>query len=107
MRNALIGLISVAALVLPGTVVAQEGAAAGAVTGAVVGGVVGGPIGAAVGAGVGGVAGGASDADRGRGGAVVVDRPAATGSVGGCTTRTTRTENSMGESKTTTTERCD
>ena len=105
MRNALIGLVSLTALALPTLTLGQEGAATGAVTGAIAGGVVGGPVGAAVGAAAGGIAGGAADASS-RPDRVVVERPAATGSVG-CTTRTTRTENVYGESKTTTTERCD
>jgi hypothetical protein len=105
MRNALIGLLSISALAVPTLAVAQEGAAAGAVTGAIAGGVIGGPVGAAVGAGVGGIAGGAAGEASRRPDTVVVER-GATGSVG-CTTRTTRTENSFGESKTTTTERCD
>ena len=106
MRNAFIGLVSISALALPNLALAQEGAAAGAVTGAIAGGIVGGPVGAAVGAGVGGIAGGAAGEANRRPDGVVVERGATTGSVG-CTTRTTRTENSFGESKTTTTERCD
>jgi hypothetical protein len=55
-----------AALSLPLTVHAQNGAAAGATTGAVTGAIVGGPVGAAVGAGVGAVAGGIADDTRPR-----------------------------------------
>jgi hypothetical protein len=110
MRNAIIGLVSLSALALPGAALAEEGgAAAGAVTGAITGGIVGGPVGAAVGAGVGGLAGGAATGPSRRGDTVVVvpDRPVATGSVGGCATTTTRTENAYGESKTVTKESCD
>jgi phage tail tape-measure protein len=105
MRNAVLGLVSLAVLALPNAAGANEGAAAGAVTGAIAGGVVGGPIGAAVGAGVGGIAGGAaSDANR-PDTVVVAPGSDATGSVG-CTTQTVRTENAYGESKTVRTERC-
>jgi hypothetical protein len=108
MRNTLIGLMSLAAVI--GTVGAasatEGGAAAGATTGAVAGAVVGGPVGAAVGAGVGAVAGGvASDSSNPPPRAVVV-QPAPTGSVP-CVSKTVRTENSLGESKTVTSERCD
>lgn len=105
MRNGMIGLVSLAILAIPVSSHAQEGAAAGAVTGAIAGGVIGGPVGAAVGAGVGGIAGGAAGEATRRPDTVVIDR-SGTGSIG-CTTRTTRTENVYGESKTTTTERCD
>ncbi|MDB5559273.1 MAG: hypothetical protein JWQ36_2207, partial [Enterovirga sp.] len=50
MRNALIGILSLSALALPGSALAEGGAAAGAATGAITGAVVGGPVGAAVGA---------------------------------------------------------
>lgn len=106
MRNAIIGLVSLSALAAPGFAVAQDagaGAAAGAATGAVTGAIVGGPVGAAVGAGVGGVAGAAaSDANR-RPDTVVIEgrRPS------DCATRTTRTENALGESRTVTEQRCD
>jgi hypothetical protein len=62
----LAGVAIAAALSLPATSHAQNGAAAGATTGAVTGAVVGGPVGAAVGAGVGAVAGGIADDTRPR-----------------------------------------
>jgi hypothetical protein len=110
MRNALIGLMSLAAVTgTAGIASANEGGvAAGATTGAVAGAVVGGPVGAVVGAGVGAVAGGvASDAANPPPRAVVVQpAPTVTGSVP-CTSKTVRTENSLGESRTVTTESCD
>lgn len=62
MRNAMIGIASLAGLaMLPTASFADEGgAAAGVATGAVAGAIVGGPIGAAVGAGIGGIVGGAA-----------------------------------------------
>ncbi|MGA0595492.1 hypothetical protein [Enterovirga sp. CN4-39] len=105
MRNALIGFVSLSALAFPGAALAEGGAAAGAATGAITGAVVGGPIGAAVGAGVGGIAGAAADDANRRPDAVVIERRG-TGSVD-CATRTTRTENAFGESKTVTTQSCD
>lgn len=109
MRKALMSVAVLSILALPTLAAAQEGAVAGAVTGAVTGGVVGGPVGAAVGAGVGGIAGAAAEdaAKRGPDNTVVV-RPgpeASTGSVG-CETRTVTRENSVGDTKTVTTERC-
>lgn len=108
MRGLLAGIVAFGTLTAPLAVLAEEGgAAAGAVTGAVAGGIVGGPIGAAVGAGVGGLAGGAATGpSRPDTVYVVPDRGATTGGVG-CSTKTVRTENSYGESRTTTTERCD
>ena len=108
MRRTLIGLAALTMLALPTLASAQEGAAAGAVTGAVTGGLVGGPIGAAVGAGVGGLAGSAAEdsARRGPRDTVVIrERPVATGSVG-CDSTTVTKENSFGDRKTVTTERC-
>ncbi|NNM73187.1 glycine zipper domain-containing protein [Enterovirga aerilata] len=102
MRNALIGLLSLSAIALPGAALAEGGAAAGAATGAITGAVVGGPIGAAVGAGVGGIAGAAADDANRRPDAVVIERRGVD-----CATRTTRTENAFGESKTVTTQSCD
>jgi hypothetical protein len=55
-----------AALSLPMTARAQDGAAAGATTGAVTGAIVGGPVGAAIGAGAGAIAGGIADDTRPR-----------------------------------------
>ena len=104
MRNALIGLLSLSALALPGSALAEGGAAAGAATGAITGAVVGGPVGAAVGAGVGGIAGAAADDANRRPDTVVIDRGA---SAADCSTRTTRTENAYGESKTVTERSCD
>lgn len=106
MRKVAFGLAALSFLALPSLASAQEGAAAGAVTGAVTGGIVGGPVGAAVGAGVGGIAGAAAEDSARRGPDTVVVRPGeATGSVG-CASRTVRTENNLGESRTVTTESC-
>jgi uncharacterized protein YcfJ len=83
-----------------------SGAVTGAGAGAVTGAIVGGPVGAAVGAGVGGVAGGAlSGPEQPR--TRVIEEPPVTGTVRPCSTETTRTENEYGDSRTTTTERCD
>lgn len=110
MRSVLIGLMSLAVVTAaPSLAFADgDGAAAGAATGAVTGAVVGGPIGAAVGAGVGGIAGGvASDAANPRPRAVIIEPgPATTGGTT-CASRTVRTENAYGNSKTVTSERCD
>jgi hypothetical protein len=105
MRNAIVGFVSLAALALPGAALAESGAAAGAATGAVTGAIVGGPVGAAVGAGVGGIAGAAADDANRRPGGVIVEQRG-TGSAN-CATRTTRTENAYGESKTVTERSCD
>jgi hypothetical protein len=104
MRKALLGIAAVSLLALPGAALAEGGAAAGAATGAITGAVVGGPVGAAVGAGVGGIAGAAADDANRRPDAVVIERR---GAAVDCTTRTTRTENVYGESKTVTEKSCD
>ncbi|MDB5558942.1 MAG: hypothetical protein JWQ36_1876, partial [Enterovirga sp.] len=54
--------------------------------------------------GVGGIAGAAADDANRRPDAVVIDRGS---SAADCATRTTRTENAYGESKTVTERRCD
>ena len=108
MRKVLIGVVAMGLLGIPAAT-AQEGAAAGAVTGAVTGGIVGGPVGAAVGAGVGGIAGAAAEDSSRRGPDAVVVRPGpeVTGTVvEGCETRTVTRQNAVGDTKTTTTERC-
>ncbi len=107
MRNGLMGLVALSLLGVPSFSVAQEGAAAGAITGAVTGGIVGGPIGAAVGAGVGGLAGAAAEDSAKRGPDTVVVQPGREVVGGtGCASETVRTENSFGDSKTVTRERC-
>ena len=102
MRKTTIGLLA-GLVLMPTFALAQEGAAAGAITGAVAGGVIGGPVGAAVGAGVGGIAGGAAGEASRRPDTVYVERDRGPG----CATRTTRTENAYGESKTVKEETCD
>lgn len=95
-----------ACLTFPGIAFAEEGGAtAGAVTGGVAGAVVGGPIGAVVGAGAGAVVGGAVSGPEKR---VIVERPAdATGTVvEPCRSKTVTEENSLGQSRTTTTSNC-
>lgn len=65
-KNILVAGVLAGAIAIPGTVLAQGGAATGAATGAVGGAIVGGPVGAAVGATVGAVAGGIADDARPR-----------------------------------------
>jgi phage tail tape-measure protein len=102
MRKTIIATLVVTAFALPGLAQADEGgAAAGAVSGAVAGGIVGGPVGAAVGAGVGGVAGGAASGPDRR------ERVIERGGPGDCSSKTVRTENAYGDSKTVRTESCD
>jgi hypothetical protein len=108
MKAIIIGAAALAALfAAPAAYADDSGAAAGVATGAIAGGVVGGPVGAAVGAGVGGVVGGAATGpNRDR---VIVEQPGAveTGTVSNCSSKTVRKENSLGDTKTTTTHSCD
>ncbi|GGH31549.1 hypothetical protein GCM10007036_42840 [Alsobacter metallidurans] len=109
MRNFVLGLAAVTAVVLAQPAFADDsGAAAGVATGAIAGGVAGGPVGAAVGAGVGGVVGGAvTGPNKER---VIVEQrgPAVeTGTISNCSSKTVQKENSFGDTKTTTTQSCD
>jgi uncharacterized protein YcfJ len=95
-----------ACLAIPGLAYAEDGgAAAGAVTGGVAGAVVGGPVGAAVGAGAGAVVGGAVSGPEKR---VIVEEPSVTTGtvVEPCREKTVKQQNSLGESRTTTTSNC-
>jgi phage tail tape-measure protein len=104
MRRALTlaGALVAVSLASPLAVAEQSGAAAGAATGAITGAVVGGPIGAAVGGVAGAVIGDQASGPNRRNETVVV-QPAPSSA---CETTTVRTENSYGDSKTVTRERC-
>ena len=96
---------SAASLALPGVAYADDsGATAGAVTGGVAGAVVGGPVGAAVGAGAGAVAGGASTGPNERN--VVIEKERTGTVVSPCQSRTVTQQNSVGDTRSSTTTNC-
>jgi hypothetical protein len=107
MTRILPSFVLAAALVLPGLALAEEGgAAAGAIGGGAAGAAVGGPVGAAVGAGAGAVIGGAASGHR-EPDVIVEHHDDMTGTVvDSCRSKTVHEQNAMGETRTTTTQKC-
>lgn len=105
MHRALRYSLIAAALILPGSTLAETGgAAAGAAAGGAAGAAVGGPVGAAVGAGVGGAVGGAASGPDQQNVTIEHRNVDTTGGVG-CSTTTKQKTDEFGD--TTTKQRTD